>query len=363
MRTALSLARRGLGRVWPNPAVGCVLVRDDRVVGRGWTQPGGRPHAETEALRRARDAAKGATAYVTLEPCAHYGQTGPCAEALIDAGVSRVVIALDDPDPRVDGGGIEMLREAGIEVATGLCADEAEVLNLGFLTRIRLGRPMVTFKTATTLDGRIASATGASQWITGDAARAAGHRLRAEHDAILVGAGTAIADDPSLTCRLPGMADRSPVRVLADGNLRVPATQKLIAEATQVPTWVLAFADAPADRRNAVEASGARLIDVPKNDAGGIDLAAALAALGELGVTRLMVEGGGALAASLFAADLVDRIVWYRAASIIGGDGLAAIGGFGVGPLDGMPRFGRLSVRALGGEIEERYVRLGTNEE
>src|SRR6266705_1008472 len=215
MRAALALARRGLGRVWPNPAVGCAIVKDGRVVGRGWTQPGGRPHAETEALARAGGAAHGATAYVTLEPCCHSGRTPPCADAL-------VVAALEDPDPRVVGGGLARLRAAGIAVEAGLCAAEAAEINAGFFQRVRLGRPLVTLKLATSLDGRIATASGESRWITGPAARERAHLLRVTHDAILVGTDTVLADNPQLTCRLPGLGHRSPVRIAIDRELRIP---------------------------------------------------------------------------------------------------------------------------------------------
>src|SRR5580700_4659831 len=227
MRTALGLARRGLGNTWPNPAVGCVIVKDGRVVGRGWTQKGGRPHAETEALARAGKGAKGATAYVSLEPCSHHGKTPPCAEALIAAGVSRVVAAVEDPDPRVSGRGIARLRAAGIAVEAGLCAAEAAELNAGFFCRVAQGRPLVTLKLAASLDGRIATPTGKSRWITGPAARERAHLLRAAHDAVLIGTGTALADDPQLTCRLPGLEARSPVRIVIDRTLRLPATLRL----------------------------------------------------------------------------------------------------------------------------------------
>ncbi|MBX6375722.1 MAG: bifunctional diaminohydroxyphosphoribosylaminopyrimidine deaminase/5-amino-6-(5-phosphoribosylamino)uracil reductase RibD, partial [Acetobacteraceae bacterium] len=240
MRAALALARRGLGNAWPNPAVGCVLVRDGRVVGRGWTQPGGRPHAETEALRRAGpEGARGATAYVTLEPCSHHGRTPPCCDALIAAGVARVVVALQDPDSRVNGRGIARLRAAGIAVETGLCEAEARAINAGFIRRIHLGLPLVTLKLATTLDGRIATATGESRWITGPEARREAHALRARHDAVLVGSGTVLADDPDLTCRLPGMAKTPVLRVVADSRLRTPPAARLVATARQVPTWIV----------------------------------------------------------------------------------------------------------------------------
>src|SRR5215475_6368773 len=238
MQAALALARRGLGAVWPNPAVGCVIVKDGRVVGRGWTQPGGRPHGETEALRRAGPAARGATAYVSLEPCCHWGRTPPCVDALIAAGIQRVVVALEDPDPRVAGGGLRRLRAAGLTVETGLCAAEAAEVNAGFLCHRSLGRPLVTLKLATSLDGRIATRRGESRWISGSLARDRAHALRASHDAITVGVQTVLADDPQLTCRLPGLNDRSPVRVVIDRHLRIPPAARLIADARQVSTWV-----------------------------------------------------------------------------------------------------------------------------
>ncbi|MBT3397327.1 MAG: bifunctional diaminohydroxyphosphoribosylaminopyrimidine deaminase/5-amino-6-(5-phosphoribosylamino)uracil reductase RibD, partial [Alphaproteobacteria bacterium] len=217
MRSALALAQRGLGQVWPNPSVGCVLVKDGHPIGRGWTQPGGRPHAETEALARAGDRARGATAYVTLEPCAHHGETPPCAAALVEAGVAKVVVACRDPDTRVNGGGIDALKSAGIDVVEGVLETDAIDLNIGFFTRVQSDRPMVTLKLAASIDGRIATSAGKSKWITGPGARAHGHGLRARHDAVLVGAGTVNADDPELTCRLPGMTGRSPVRVILEG--------------------------------------------------------------------------------------------------------------------------------------------------
>src|SRR5262245_12025323 len=276
MRAALGLAARGLGRTWPNPAVGCVLVREGRVVGRGWTQPGGRPHAETEALGRAGDAARGATAYVSLEPCSHTGKTPPCADALIAAGIGRVVAAVEDPDPRVSGRGLARLRDAGIAVTTGVCAAEADELNAGFFMRVKLGRPLVSLKLATSLDGRIATHTGDSRWITGEAARRRAHLLRATHDAILVGTGTALADDPALTCRLPGLGERSPVRVVLDRQLRLPAATKLLATAREVLTWIVTTAASDPVRRQLLVGMGAELIDVPVASDGRLSLSATL---------------------------------------------------------------------------------------
>jgi diaminohydroxyphosphoribosylaminopyrimidine deaminase / 5-amino-6-(5-phosphoribosylamino)uracil reductase len=351
MRTALALARRGLGAVWPNPAVGCVIVNEGRVVGRGWTQTGGRPHAETEALRRARQAARGATAYVSLEPCCHWGRTPPCVDALIDAGVRRVVVAAQDPDPRVAGNGIARLRAAGLEVDAGLGAEEATEINAGFLTRLALGRPLVTLKLATSLDGRIATANAESQWITGPPARERGHALRAAHDAIMVGTGTVLADDPRLTCRLPGLGHRSPVRVVLDRHLRIPLSAGVIANARQTPTWILTLRSADAARRAALLAAGVILIDVDPDASGLINLIAAMAALGERGVTRLLVEGGARLAAALLHARLVDRLAWVHAPLLIGGDGTSAVAALSLDRLADAPGFERLSVARLGDDV------------
>ncbi|MFC5315929.1 bifunctional diaminohydroxyphosphoribosylaminopyrimidine deaminase/5-amino-6-(5-phosphoribosylamino)uracil reductase RibD [Azospirillum rugosum] len=359
MRAALALASRGLGNTWPNPAVGCVIVRDGVVVGRGWTQPGGRPHAETEALARAGEAARGATAYVTLEPCNHYGKTPPCALALVEAGVARVVVACGDPDPRVAGGGLERLRAAGIAVTTGVLEDEAWALNEGFFRRIQDDRPLYTLKAATTLDGRIATHNGVSQWITGPTARAWGHRLRATHDAIMVGIRTALADDPELTCRLPGLTHRSPVRIVVDSRLRLPLTGKLAASARAVPTWVIAREDVDGPRLAAFDDCGLSVIRVPADSAGLPDLVKASAALAGRGLTRVLVEGGATLSASLLRAGLVDRLEWFRAASVMGGDGLPAVHGFGVDSLDRMALFRRVAVRRAGDDLEESYVRRG----
>jgi diaminohydroxyphosphoribosylaminopyrimidine deaminase/5-amino-6-(5-phosphoribosylamino)uracil reductase len=330
MAVALRLAERGLGSAWPNPAVGCVLVRGGRIVGRGWTQPGGRPHGEVEALRRAGASALGATAYVSLEPCAHYGRTPPCTMALLQAGIRRVVVATVDPDPRVDGRGIEQLRQAGVEVAVGLGRAEADAVNAGFILRVRANRPLVTLKLATSLDGRIATKSGASQWITGEQARARGHLLRASHDAIMIGSGTALADDPALTCRLPGLEERSPVRIVLDRRLRLAPASKLATGACSVPTWLFTGADAAARRQDALRTLGVDIQVVGADADGRLDLREVLAALAARGITRVLVEGGAELATSLLRARLVDRLAWFRGAMLIGGDGRAAIGALGV---------------------------------
>ncbi len=352
----MSLAARGLGHVWPNPAVGCVIVREGRVVGRGWTQPGGRPHAETEALAQAADAARGAIAYVTLEPCAHHGQTPPCAAALIAAGVARVVVALQDPDPRVDGGGIAMLRAAGISVQTGVLAEEASAQQIGFLTRVQQGRPMVTLKLASSLDGRIATATGESRWITGPAARRQVHALRACHDAVLVGGGTARADDPDLTVRDMG-AVRQPIRMVWSRHLDLPLTGRLAATARAVPVWLCHGADADAGLCRAWEDLGARLIPVDTARGRQIDPAVALQALGAAGLTRVFCEGGGALAASLLQAERVDRLITFSAGLALGAEGRPSLGALGVDRLAEAPRFQLRDARQVAADVMQVWTR------
>lgn len=350
MRLALSLARRGLGSVWPNPAVGCVIVQGGRIVGRGITQAGGRPHAETEALAQAQGAAKGATAYVTLEPCAHHGQTPPCAGALIAAGITRVVAPFEDSDPRVSGRGFEMLRNAGIEVVTGICADEAAADHAGFFLRVTQGRPLVALKLAVTLDGRIATRTGDSQWITGPIARRRVHALRASHDAVLIGAGTARADDPSLTVRGLGIA-RQPVRVVATRGLDVPCDGLLAKTAKQSPVWLCHGDHAPKQRHAQWQGLGAELVRCDSTQQ-GLDPASLLQGLGAKGLTRVFCEGGGGLAASLMAAGLVDRLIIHSAGVVIGADGLAGIAGMDRAVLAEVPRWQRVSTQSLGPDIE-----------
>ncbi len=349
MTHALRLAARGLGNVWPNPAVGCVLVKDGLVVGRGWTQPGGRPHAEVRALQEAGPQAAGATAYVTLEPCAHHGKTPPCAEALIAARVARVVTALTDPDPRVSGKGHAMLRAAGIEVTEGVLTAAATALNAGFLKRVTRGLPLVTLKLAATLDGRIATATGESRWITGPVARRKVHALRMGHDAVMVGSGTALADDPDLTVRDLG-ADRQPVRIVLDRLLRQDPASRLGRTARQTPVWLLHGSSAPSDRRAAWEASGATLIEVAETQ-DGLDLTAALAALAGRGLTRLLSEGGSTLGAGLLRAGLVDELALFTGAALIGGDGHPTLGPLGLTALAQAPRPRLIESQVLGPDL------------
>ncbi len=355
MKHALSLAQRGLGQVWPNPSVGCVIVKDGVIVGRGHTAPGGRPHGEPQALEMAGNGALGATAYVTLEPCSHTGKTPPCAQTLINAGVTRVVSALEDDDPRVAGRGHKMLCDAGIEVVTGVCPREARAVNEGFFHRVNLGRPMLTLKLASSFDGRIATAQGESQWITGPAARRNVHMERARHDAVFVGAGTARADDPSLTVRDLGVAHQ-PVRVVAARMLDIPLTSKLAQTARDVPVWLLHGPSALAERRAAWEACGVKLIEVAEEN-GSLSPVSMLQALGDAGLTRVYCEGGGSLAAALLRADLVDHISGYTAGVMLGAEGLASLAPLGLEYLSDAPRFALRDVQRLGDDILHRWQR------
>lgn len=345
MALALTLGRRGLGRVWPNPAVGCVIVQGGRIVGRGWTADGGRPHAEVRALAQAGAAARGATAYVTLEPCAHHGQTPPCADALVAAGVARVVVATGDPDPRVAGRGLAILRAAGIAVEAGVMEAQARADHAGFLARVTAARPFVTLKLASSLDGRIATATGESRWITGPAARRAVHAMRARHDAVLVGGGTARADDPMLTVRDLGI-DRQPVRVVVSRRLDLPPASRLAASAPDVPLWLCHGPEAAA-RVPAWQARGARCLEVP-SEGRQLSLTAVLAALAGAGLTRVFCEGGGGIAASLLGANLVDEIALFSAGLAIGAEGTPALAAMGLDRLADAPRFTLAKARALG---------------
>ncbi len=336
MAHALRLAARGLGNVWPNPAVGCVLVRDGVIVGRGWTQPGGRPHAEVRALSQAGPLAQGATAYVTLEPCAHHGHTPPCADALIAAGVARVVTALTDPDPRVSGKGHAMLRAAGIAVTEGVMASEATHLNAGFLKRVTQGLPFVSLKLAASLDGRTATATGESRWITGPEARRKVHAMRLAHDAVMVGSGTALADDPDLTVRDMGTVSQ-PIRIVLDRMLRHSPESRLGRTAKDHPVWLLHGPSAPDPARKSWEAVGAILIEIPETD-GHLDLKAALQSLAAKGLTRILSEGGSTVAAALIGAGLVDELGLFSGGVLIGAAGHPALGALASSSLPDAPR-------------------------
>lgn len=355
MALALSLGRRGQGRTWPNPAVGCVIVAGGRIVGRGWTAPGGRPHAETQALAQAGDGARGADVYVTLEPCAHHGKTPPCAQALIDAGVGRVVVAIDDSDTRVAGKGIAMLRDAGIPVETGVMQAQARADHAGFLSRVEQGRPILTLKLASSFDGRIATATGESQWITDSGARRMVHAMRARHDAVMVGAGTARKDDPTLTVRDLGITEQ-PARVVVSRRLDLPLTGKLAMGAADVPLILCHGGDAPTALVEAWRGLGATLLPCAVRG-GHLDMVDVLQKLGTHGLTRVFSEGGSAMAASLLQADLVDHLVGFSAGVVIGAEGLPGIGALGLARLREALRFDLLGTQAVGPDVLHHWVR------
>jgi diaminohydroxyphosphoribosylaminopyrimidine deaminase/5-amino-6-(5-phosphoribosylamino)uracil reductase len=354
MALALNLGRRGQGRTWPNPAVGAVIVKNGIVVGRGWTQTGGRPHAEIEALRRAGTAARGATMYVTLEPCSHHGKSPPCADAVVAAEISRVVSALEDPNPEVAGSGHALLRAAGIAVEVGLGAEAARRDHAGHIRRMRDGRPHVMLKLAISADGKAGAAGRKPVAITGAAARDRVHLLRAKSDAVVIGIGTALADDPILTCRLPGMAKASPIRIVLDTALRLPLGSRLVQTARQTPLWVIGGTDAPRPAEDALRAKGADVLRAG-DSAGRLDLAAVLKLLAARGLTRLMVEGGPTLAGAMIAADLVDEAYLFHSAVIVGAGGVDAL--YGTAPAELAERLGRLASEPLGSDRQDHYER------
>ena len=356
MQLALSLGRRGQGRTWPNPAVGAVIAKDGLIVGRGWTQPGGRPHAEIEALRRAGPAARSATLYVTLEPCTHYGKSPPCADAVIAAGIARVVSALEDPNPEVAGAGHARLRGAGITVDVGLGAEEARRDHAGHIRRMRDGRPHVMLKLAASADGKAGAASRKPVAITGERTRQRVHLLRARSDAIMIGIGTALSDDPILTCRLSGMTEDSPVRVVLDSALRLPTNSRLVRNAREVPLWVVTAAEVPAAPKKALEAAGVTVLSAPPLD-GRLDLSAVLRLLAERGISRLMVEAGPILAAALLEADLVDEVALFRSDKVVGPDGIDALEGMPLSALSRSPHLASVRSEAVGEDSCEIFER------
>ncbi len=363
MAMALALGRRNLGNTWPNPAVGAVIVADRPggpvVVGRGWTAKGGRPHGEARAVEAAGAQADGATCYVTLEPCAHYGRGIPCADLLIAAGVSRVVAAVEDPDPRVAGKGFRKLAEAGVTVDIGLCGDAARRAHAGHFSRVLTGRPHVQLKLAVSADGMIGRRGTGNLPITGADARARVHMMRAEADAILVGIGTALADDPELSCRLDGLEDRSPVRVVVDGAARLPLGSRLVATAREIPLWIIVDDRADAECCRALEDAGAGIIVVGRDARRQTLLAEGLAALAERGITRMMVEGGARIAEALMGGDLIDEIALFSGRFEVGADGLPAFHGAGPEAIDDSGRFAAVEQAELGGDRLTTYWRKG----
>jgi len=360
MDLALALGRRGLGKAWPNPAVGAVVVDTSGavpvIVGRGWTQPGGRPHAEVEALRRAGARAHRATLYVTLEPCSHYGKSPPCADAIIAAGIARVVSAIADPNPEVAGQGHALLAAHGVAVEVGLRAEAARRAHAGHFSRVRDGRPYVTLKLAVSADDKAGRAGRKPAPITGEPARARVHLMRAMNDAILVGVGTALADDPQLTCRLPGLAARSPVRAVLDTALRLPETAALVRTARSTPVWVVAGPAARAEAERRLCGHGVEVLRCGAS-AGRIDPAAMMRLLAGRGITRLMVEGGPTVAASLIVADLVDEAAILRAPTALGADGIDALEAMPLATLTASPRFASRGIEAVGEDTIETFER------
>jgi diaminohydroxyphosphoribosylaminopyrimidine deaminase/5-amino-6-(5-phosphoribosylamino)uracil reductase len=361
MAAAASYARRALGRVWPNPAVGALIVRDEGhgpvVVGRGYTRPPGGPHAEVVALTEAGERARGATCYVTLEPCSHQGRTGPCSVALAEAGVSRVVIGLLDPNPRVAGRGVAMLREAGVEVVSGVREELCTALHAGHVSRLTRGRPQVVLKLAVSRDGYIGKRDAGQIAITGEDVFRRVHILRAECDGILVGIGTALADDPMLNCRLPGLGHRSPVRVILDTFARLPLDSRLVASAAEVPLWLLVGADADPDAVDALAAAGCTVVRLARPKDGRIHPTTVVRALGQRGITKLMVEGGSAVARAFLDADLADEVIISQSELVVGEGGILPFGDRGVDLVAGNPLYRGLGPRRVGADTMTHYVR------
>ena len=355
MSLALTLGRRGLGNAWPNPAVGAVVVKDGVVVGRGWTQPGGRPHAEVEALRRAGEAARGATLYATLEPCSHHGRTPPCVDAILAAGIARVVSALEDPNPKVAGEGHARLRAQGVAVDLGVGAEEARRAHAGHIRRVRDGRPHVMLKLAVSADGKVGLPGRKPARVTGEAANARVHLMRATSDAVLTGIGTVLADDPQLTCRLPGMESRSPVRVVLDSQLRLPTGSRLAGSATRTLDWVFVDASVKPEHESMLTQAGVEVLRVP-GAAGRLDLAAVLRGLAGRGITRVMVEAGPIVSAAFLAADLVDEAALFRSPNALG-EGIDALEGMSLSALTLSPKLRLVGREQVGADTLEMFER------
>jgi diaminohydroxyphosphoribosylaminopyrimidine deaminase/5-amino-6-(5-phosphoribosylamino)uracil reductase len=358
MALALTLGRRGLGATWPNPAVGAVIVKDGVILARGWTHSGGRPHAEVEALHRAKKAAPntliGATMYVTLEPCSHQGKTPPCADAIVKAGIARLVSALEDPNPEVKGQGHERLRAKGIAVDVGCGAEEARRAHAGHIARVTQGRPHVLLKMAVSADGKVGLAGRKPAAISGEAARRRVFQMRAMSDAILVGIGTVLSDNPQLTCRLPGMMERSPVRVVLDAKLRVPLNMSVVATVRETPSWIIGSRKASPIAEEILQQRGCKVFRVDDQD-GRLDLDAVLKLLAGEGITRLMVEGGPTVAAAFVAADLVDEAAFIYSDKLIGESGIAPLEGMALDALTSHLR--ARGSEALGPDTLEHYER------
>jgi diaminohydroxyphosphoribosylaminopyrimidine deaminase/5-amino-6-(5-phosphoribosylamino)uracil reductase len=361
MAQALALARRGLGTTWPNPSVGCVVVSEDgEIVGRGTTAPGGRPHAEAVALDRAGARAQGSTLYVTLEPCAHEGRGAACADVIASAAPARAVIALGDPDPRTSGDGLRRLRDAGIDVREGVLKSQALTVALGHVLRVTQGRPAVSLKLAVGSDGLVPRGqSGAPTWVTGERARAHAHLLRARSDAILVGRGTIMADNPSLTCRLPGMECRSPVRVILDRRLRTPPDARLF-EDEMVPVWIVCAEEELNGNAETLQERGAEIIPVGIDTHGHPAIQEALAQLARRGITRVLVEGGPSVANVFLDAGLVDEAIIYQGGRPAGSEGLLPFVDRGLDRITASSQFRQVEAREFGPDRMTSWQRTGT---
>jgi diaminohydroxyphosphoribosylaminopyrimidine deaminase/5-amino-6-(5-phosphoribosylamino)uracil reductase len=351
MRLALREAGKGLGRTAPNPCVGAVVVKNDRLLAKGYHHRAGTPHAEVHALDAAGSAARGATLYVTLEPCNHQGRTPPCTARILAAGITRLVVGMDDPNPLVRGGGNAYLKSLGLEVIDGVLADECRALNRPFLKHIATGRPWVIMKAGSSMDGRIATRTGHSQWITGPEARGRAHLWRDRVDAILVGVETVLSDDPSLTARPRGGKGHDPLRLVLDSTLRMPATARLLRQKSKASTWVFCGPAAPEDRRRQLTEAGAVIVEVGTTSPGGLDLEEILETLGRQGLTSLLVEGGGKVHASFLQQGLYDQACLFVAPIFLGADALPLVAGLGLARVEQGKRFTPAKVRRLGNDV------------
>ena len=357
MEIALRLADRNIGNVCPNPSVGCLIVNGARIVGRGWTQAGGWPHAEVMALEQAGEKSAGATVYTTLEPCSHFGKTPPCSDALISARIKRLVGAMRDPDPRVDGEGFSKLRDAGIEVVEGILESEATELNRGFIARVTRNLPFVTLKMAMSIDSRTATKTGDSKWITGEKARYSSHFLRSKHDAILTGIGTVLADNPILNTRISGLGNRSPTRIIMDTKLRLPVDSQIVSTATEYKTIIFTTGEAEKSKKRHIESFGLQVVTLTGNKSGRVSLIETLEVLAAKGINSVLVEGGGTLNTEFLRSDLIDEFLVYRAPIVLGGDGKAAVEALGISDLSAGATFERTEIASIGTDVVETYKR------
>ena len=351
MNASIVIASRGLGRTAPNPSVGCLLVKEGAVVGQGYTDIGGRPHAETKALRVAKEKAEGATAFITLEPCAHENNGPSCAEQLVNCGIARAVIAMKDPDPRTSGKGLQLLIDNDIDVKLDVCRKMAYRINYGHLCRIKYNRPTISLKIATSLDGRIATSKGESKWITGILARRHAHLIRSFYDAILVGIETVKKDDPMLNCRLEGLEKYSPIRVILDSKLSISLESKLLKSATEIPLWIVTKKNNNIVKQKELQKKGAKIIEISESNNGKLDLNHLLNVLSNKGITRLLVEGGSKVNASFISLGLVDDILCYRSGLLLGHEGVSSIFNLTTDKLNLAPKFEFLEQKKLGEDL------------